>query len=231
MMRQQQIADNLERVRESITAAAERSGRDPASITLVAVSKLKPAADIAAALAAGQVQFGENYAQEMKLKSEELGDGPRFHMIGHLQRNKVKLVVGRVALIETVDSLRLAEAIEKRAAAENLTVPVLLEVNVGGELSKSGLQAEGAGELLEQVRALPHITPRGLMCIPPFAEVEETRPHFVRLRQLGESLARDSGLGEEFGELSMGMSHDFEAAIEEGATIVRVGTAIFGERK
>jgi pyridoxal phosphate enzyme (YggS family) len=230
MTRGEQIAANLDTVRESIAAAAGRSGRDPASITLVAVSKTKPAADIAAALQAGQVHFGENYAQELQSKHEELGEGPQFHFIGHLQRNKAKLVVGRTALIETVDSLRLAEAIDRRAAAASLSVPVLLEVNVGGEWSKSGLAAEGAAELLAQVRELPHLEPRGLMCIPPFVEPDEARPYFEQLRTLGEALARDSGLGADFGELSMGMSHDFEAAIEEGATIVRVGTAIFGAR-
>ena len=230
MTHAQQIADNLARIREAIAAAAERSRREPDSVTLVAVSKTRPTADITAALDAGQVHFGENYAQELQAKAEELGEGPQFHFIGHLQRNKARLVVGRAAMIETVDSQRLAEEIERRAAAAEITVPLLLEVNVGGEWSKSGLQPEGAGELLEQVRSLPHLRPRGLMCIPPFVEAEQARPYFSQLRELRQQLAADSGLGAEFGDLSMGMSHDFEVAIEEGATLVRVGTAIFGER-
>ena len=230
MTRAEQIAENLDRVREEIAAAAARAGRRPEDVTLVAVSKTKPAADIAAACEAGQRDFGENYAQELDRKCDELGAGPRFHMIGHLQRNKVKLVVGRVVLVQTVDSLRLAQALARRAAAAGLTVPVLLEVNVGGEWSKSGLAPDGASELLAQLGEIPQLEPRGLMCIPPFVAANQARPYFRQLRELRETLVAGLPAGHRFDQLSMGMSHDFAAAVEEGATIVRVGTAIFGER-
>src|SRR5882762_8090801 len=199
------VAAGLARVRERIAAACSRAGRDPASVRLVAVSKTKPVELLRAAQAAGQAIFGENYAQDLREKADAL-PGVEWHFIGALQTNKAKLVVGRAALIHTCDRIALAQELSKRAKSAGLTQRVLLEVNVGREPQK--------------VRALPSLAPVGLMCIPP-AEVDP-RAHFRSLRQLGQ------GLG--LTELSMGMSGDYEIAIEEGATLVRVGTAIFGER-
>jgi PLP dependent protein len=214
------VAAGLAAVKARIGRAAARGGRDPASVRLIAVSKTKPVALVREALAAGQTLFGENYAQELREKSEALGPGVEWHFIGALQTNKARLVVGRAALVHTCDRLALARELSKRAQAAGLTQRVLLEVNVGREPQKAGALPEDAAALLEQVRALPALRCDGLMCIPP--ATGDPRPHFRALRELGEKL----GLA----ELSMGMSADFEAAIEEGATLVRVGTAIFGER-
>jgi pyridoxal phosphate enzyme (YggS family) len=215
-----EVAAGLATVKARVAQAAARAGRDPASVRLIAVSKTKPVALVREAVAAGQMLFGENYAQELREKSEALGPGVEWHFIGALQTNKAKLVVGRAALIHTCDRLALARELSKRAQGGGLTQRVLLEVNVGREPQKAGALPEEAGALLDQVRALPALRCEGLMCIPPASG--DPRPHFRALRELGERL----GLP----ELSMGMSADFEAAIEEGATLVRVGTAIFGER-
>ena len=206
------VAERLARVRAAI----------PPGLTLVAVSKGQPAAAIREAWAAGQRHFGENYVQEWREKAQALGDLPdlAWHFIGSLQTNKVKYLVGRVALVHTVDRLELAREISKRSAAKGLVTAVLLEVNVAAEPSKSGCAPADVPALAEAVRALPGLDLRGLMCIPP-AE-GDPRPHFRALRALRDRL----GLA----ELSMGMSGDYPAAIEEGATMVRVGTAIFGER-
>jgi pyridoxal phosphate enzyme (YggS family) len=221
------IAERLALVRERIAEAALRAGRAPESVRLLAVSKTKPAELVRAAYEAGQREMGENYVQELGAKAAALSDlgELRWHMIGPLQRNKVKQVVGVAALVHTVDRVSLAEEIEKRAAAIGRVVPVLLEVNVAGEASKAGCSPEEAPALAAAVRAMPHVELRGLMTIPPDTEDrEEARPYFRRLRELRDRLGGD------LPELSMGMSHDFEIAIEEGATIVRVGTAIFGAR-
>jgi pyridoxal phosphate enzyme (YggS family) len=206
-------------VRERIAAACARSGRDPASVRLVAVSKTKPVEMLRAAQAAGQAIFGENYAQDLREKADAL-PGVEWHFIGALQTNKAKLVVGRAALIHTCDRVALAQELSKRAKSAGITQRVLLEVNVGREPQKAGVLPEDVPALLEKILALPSLAPLGLMCIPP-AE-GDPRKHFRSLRQLGQ------GLG--LPELSMGMSADYEIAIEEGATLVRVGTAIFGER-
>jgi pyridoxal phosphate enzyme (YggS family) len=194
----------------------------PAGVTLVAVSKTQPPEAIREAWAAGQREFGENYAQEWREKADALADleGLRWHFIGGLQTNKVKYLAGRVAAIHTVDRLDLAREISKRFAARGVTARVFLEVNTGGEATKSGCAPAAATALAEAVRALPALHLAGLMCIPPPAE--DPRPHFRTLRAL-----RD-GLG--LAELSMGMSADWRIAIEEGSTCVRIGTAIFGER-
>ncbi|HEY4883373.1 MAG TPA: YggS family pyridoxal phosphate-dependent enzyme [Myxococcales bacterium] len=213
------VAAGLTRVRERIAAACSRAGRDPASVRLVAVSKTKPVEMLRAAQAAGQAIFGENYAQDLREKADAL-PGVEWHFIGGLQTNKAKLVVGRAALIHTCDRVALAQELSKRAKSAGITQRVLLEVNVGREPQKAGALPEDVPALLEKVRALPSLAPLGLMCIPP-AE-GDPRAHFRSLRQLGQ------GLG--LPELSMGMSADYEIAIEEGATLVRVGTAIFGER-
>lgn len=203
-------------VRERIARACAKAGRDPASVKLIAVSKLQPVEKLRAAAEAGQARFGENYAQELRDKSAGL-PGVEWHFIGALQTNKARIVVGRAALIHTCDRLALAQEISKRAAAEQ---GVLLEVNVGREPQKAGVLPEDAAALLEQVRALPNLRCDGLMCIPP-AE-GDSRPYFRALRELASRL--------QLAELSMGMSADYETAIEEGATFVRVGTAIFGAR-
>lgn len=216
------VADGLAEVRERIERACARAGRSPGDVALVAVSKVHPASAVREAYEAGQRLFGENYVQELVDKAESLADlrDLRWHFIGHLQRNKVKQVLGVGAVVETVDSARLAIEIDKRASAP---VEVLLQVNVAGEAQKSGCDAGELAALIEEVRARPRLVLRGLMTIPPLGEAPEaSRRFFARLRELGE----EHGLR----ELSMGMSADLEVAIEEGATIVRVGTAIFGAR-
>ena len=214
-----EVASGLAAVRGRIAAACARAGRDPASVTLIAVSKTKPLPMLREAFAAGQKIFGENYAQELKEKADAL-PGAEWHFIGALQTNKAKTVVGRAALIHTCDRLALAQELSKRAKNAGLTQRVLLEVNVGREPQKAGVFPEDASKLLEQARALPSLSCEGLMCIPP-AE-GDPRPHFRSLRELAKKL----GLP----QLSMGMTADYEVAIEEGATMVRVGTAIFGAR-
>jgi len=213
------VSARLAEVRARIVAACARAGRDPTSVTLVAVSKSQPLEKLREAAAAGQRVFGENYAQELGGKASSL-PGCEWHFIGPLQTNKVKRVVGQAALIHTCDRLALAEEISKRARNAGVVQRVLLEVNVGREPQKAGVHPEGAAALLEQVRAMPGLRCEGLMCIPP--ATGDPRPHFRALRELAQQL----GLA----QLSMGMSADYEAAIEEGATLVRVGTAIFGER-
>lgn len=234
------IAKNLLEIKNRIAAAARRSGRPSSDVTLVAVCKTQPAEKIAKALAAGHHDFGENYAQELVEHLTAVGayghaplhEETHWHFIGHLQRNKVKLVMGKVSLIHSVDSLELAQEIEKRAAAMERVQPVLVEVNVGGESSKTGLKPEDVASLVSQIGLLEHVSLRGLMTIPPASEdLEDTRAHFRLLREIREDLNRESVYKSPLVELSMGMTHDFEIAIEEGATIVRVGTGIFGERK
>jgi len=229
------IPENLKAVRERIERAAKRCGRDPSSIKLVAVSKTKTAEEIAKAIAAGQFIFGENYAQELKEKSEqlralsfELPADFEWHFIGHLQKNKAKIVAPIVSWIETIDSLELAEAIDKRATGP---IDCLIEVNIGSEGTKSGT---GAGEVETIIKGFGRFTNlklRGLMIIPPYSsDPEFGRPYFKKLKKLFDELDSKKIAAEPLTELSMGMSHDFEVAIEEGATIIRVGTAIFGER-
>jgi PLP dependent protein len=214
------VAARLASVRTRVRDAALRAGRDPSDVTLVAVSKLHSAAAIREAYAAGQRDFGENYAQELSDKAAELGDLPelRFHFIGHLQRNKAKLVAPRVSVVHTVDSLSLAEAIERRA--DGASPALLIQVNVAGEAQKSGVAPDEVEALRDAIARETSLVVAGLMTIPP-AE-GDPRPHFEALATLGRRL----GLS----ELSMGMSDDLEDAIDAGATIVRVGTAIFGPR-
>lgn len=206
------VAERLARVRAAV----------PPGVTLVAVSKAQPAAAVREAYAAGQRHFGENYVQEWREKAEALADlgDLAWHFVGSLQTNKVKYLVGRVALVHTVDRLDLAGEISRRSAQKGAATRVLVEVNVAGEAGKAGCAPAEVSALVEAVRALPGLELRGLMCIPP-AE-GDPRPHFRTLRALRDRL----GLA----DLSMGMSGDYPAAIEEGATMVRVGTAIFGER-
>ena len=198
---------------------------------LVAVSKTKPPAALAEAFTAGQRLFGESYVQEWQLKAAELALPIEWHFIGALQTNKVKYLRGGVTLIHSIDRLSLAEEIDRQWGKLGGTAEVLLQVNLGAEPSKSGAAAEELLDLVRRAAGLPHLKIRGLMTLPPyFDDPEQVRPFFRRLRELAEEISGLGLPGVEMRELSMGMSHDFEAAIEEGATLVRVGTAIFGER-
>lgn len=222
------VAENLARVRERMAAACQRAGREVAGVRLVAASKTVEPARLAEALAAGQLVFGENYVQEARRKAGEL-PGATWHLLGHLQTNKAAQAVRLFALIHSLDSVRLAEELDRRAAQLGKRQPVLIEVNLAGELSKTGVGEAQAPEMARRVAALPHLELLGLMCLPPFFdEPERARPYFARLRELRGELERALGLP--LPELSMGMSGDYEVAIEEGATLVRVGTAIFGRR-
>ena len=232
----QAIAAGLAEVQAGIVRAAETAGRDPATVRLVAVSKLKPASAVAAALAKGQLRFGENYAQELQEKSDTFSarasrDGPlpEWHFIGALQGNKAKVVVGRAALIHTCDRLSLARELSKQAQKRGagFVQPVLVEVNLASESQKGGCLPKEVLSLLRALAALPGLRCDGLMAIPP-AE-GDPRPHFRALRLLRDE-ARAVGITDSLPELSMGMSADYAAAIAEGATLVRVGTAIFGAR-
>jgi pyridoxal phosphate enzyme (YggS family) len=226
------IGDGLRRVRDELRAACRRAGRAEDAVRLVAVSKRKPTVDIRAALAAGQRDFGENYAQELRDKARELADGDiRWHYIGPLQRNKVKYVVGTAALLHAVDDARLLNALERRAAGVAVVQDVLLQVNLAAEPQKAGVSEAALPALVEHFAHTPHLRLRGLMLMPPWdPDPEAGRPLFRHLAALREELST-SGLDNVApAELSMGMSHDFVTAVEEGATLVRVGTAIFGER-
>ena len=224
------IRDNAARVLERIARAAERSGRKAQAIRLIAVGKTQPAGVIGEALEAGLAVFGENYVQEAEGKIRAFPQA-EWHLIGKLQRNKVKKAVSLFSFIQTVDSLELLAEISRRAAEAGKVLPVLVEVNVAGEGSKAGVAPEEVTGILEAAPGLPGISLRGLMAIPPWTEdPEESRPYFVRLREILKDCVSRGGAGPGMTELSMGMSNDFEAAIEEGATMVRVGTAIFGSR-
>jgi MAF protein len=218
------IARRLAVVRGRIEAAARAAGRSAADVTLVAVSKTQPAEAVRAAMAAGQRAFGENYVQEWRAKADAIGPGPEWHFIGHLQRNKAKLVAQDVALVHGIDQVRTAEALGRAATGE---VPILVEVNVGGEASKSGVAPAELPALLDSLDAISGVRVRGLMAIPPPAGPGEARRAFERLRALRDAHAT---AGRPLPLLSMGMSGDYEGAIAEGATHVRVGTAIFGAR-
>ena len=225
------IKEQLEEVRERVNAACLRAGRDPKSVTLIAVSKTKPAQAVQEAYEAGARDFGENKVQEILQKQPALPQDIRWHMIGHLQRNKVHQVIGKAVLIHAVDSLRLAEQIEQEAAKQNMDVDVLLEINVAKEESKYGFFLEDAEEAIRRISALPHVHIKGLMTIAPFVEnPEENRGIFQKLYQFSVDIDAKNIDNVTMGVLSMGMSGDFEVAIEEGATMVRVGTSIFGVR-
>jgi pyridoxal phosphate enzyme (YggS family) len=217
------ISANLERVRERIARATERAGRRPEDVLLIGVSKVVEIERIRAALAAGIGALGENRVQEAKGKIAELGRPVPWHLIGHLQTNKVKDALPLFDLIQSLDRLELARELERRAAAQGRVVEALLQVNVASEASKGGFAPDAVDAALDTIGTLSHVRIRGLMAIPPEVErPEESRPWFRRLREMADKL----GLRER----SMGMSGDFEVAIEEGATMVRVGTAIFGPR-
>ncbi len=226
------VAENIEAIRARMRAAAQRCGRDPHSVRLVAVSKRQPLAAIREAMACGQMVFGENYLQEAEDKVAAVGQGAIWHCIGHLQSNKARIAAEIFDCIETIDRLKLAKALETRLAELGKTMPALVQVNVGGEAQKAGVAPEDAGQLCRELQQFPHLKLQGLMTMPPFVEnPEESRACFRQLRLLGEELAAQGLIGQHGPmQLSMGMSGDFEVAIEEGATLVRVGTALFGER-
>jgi pyridoxal phosphate enzyme (YggS family) len=223
------FAENLDSIRQRIRAACARVGRDEKSVTLLAVSKTHPPETIREAVDCGQLLYGENKIQEAKAKIPLCAGKARWHFIGHLQSNKVRDAVEMFEMIQGVDSLVIAKEISKRAEQAAKTMPVLIEVNVAGEASKFGYSPEKLLAEFNELNALPRIEVHGLMAIPPFTPVpEKARPYFQKLRQLKERA--EAVLGAPLTHLSMGMSGDFEVAIEEGATIVRVGTALFGER-
>lgn len=224
------IATQLESIRARITAAEQRAARAPGSVTLLAVSKTFPAQDVAEAYAAGQRFFGENRLQEAMEKMPALPPDCVWHLIGPLQRNKVRKALEQgLALIQAVDSLKLAQAISRIAAELGRTAAILLEVNIDAEPSKHGFAPQELRELWDELVALPSLDIQGLMCIPaPVDQPQEARPAFAALRHLAEELRARGPLP--LPTLSMGMSHDFEIAVEEGATLVRVGSAIFGHR-
>jgi pyridoxal phosphate enzyme (YggS family) len=220
---------NLRQVLERIAAACDRAGRNREEVRLVAVSKTFSPERIRQVMDCGQFLFGENRVQEALAKIPEVGAGARWHMIGHLQRNKARQAIGRFELIHSVDGSKLADELDRRAGAAGLVQPILIEVNLAGESSKSGIDEAGLWPLLEAIQPLAHLEPQGLMTVPPrVTQAEESRPWFVRLRDLAREARRRTGLP--LRELSMGMTDDFEVAVEEGATLVRVGRAIFGPR-
>jgi pyridoxal phosphate enzyme (YggS family) len=223
------FSENLNSIRQRMKAACDRAGRAPDSVTLLAVSKTHPPEAIREAVSCGQVLFGENKIQEARAKIPLCPGRARWHFIGHLQSNKVREAVELFEMIQGVDSLAIAQEISKRAEQAAKTLPILLEVNVAGEASKFGYPPAQLLAELETLNALSKIEIHGLMAIPPYAPVaEKSRPYFKRLRELKTECEKI--LGVPLPQLSMGMSGDFEIAIEEGATLVRVGTALFGER-
>ena len=230
-MSQTTIGTNLQRVRERIAQAAIRAGRDPQDIQLVAVSKTMSTATVRQAIQAGATILGENYVQEARKKIEEIGHAPRWDFIGHLQSNKANYVVDLFDIIHSVDRLSLAKEINKLAAKQGKTMKILVQVNISGEEAKSGIDPEGVNALVKEIVSLPNVSVEGLMTMPPFFDdPEKARPYFIALRKLRDTLREEIGEATDLKELSMGMSGDFEVAIEEGSTLVRVGTAIFGER-
>jgi pyridoxal phosphate enzyme (YggS family) len=223
------FADNLDSIQQRIRAACERSGRVPDSVTLLAVTKTQPPEIVAAAAELGLLLFGENKVQEAKAKIPLCPGKLRWHFIGHLQSNKCRDAVQLFQMIESMDSLNLAQEINKRAGEAAKTMPVLLEVNLAGEASKFGYRPEQLLAELKEINSLPRVEIHGLMTVPPWSpDAENSRPHFRRLREL--KIQCEKILGAPLPHLSMGMSGDFEIAVEEGATIVRIGTALFGPR-
>ena len=225
------IKNQLGEVRKHIEDACRRAGRSPEEVTLIAVSKTKPIPMLMEAYDAGTRDFGENKVQEILNKKPELPEDIRWHMIGHLQRNKVKYVVDKACLIHSVDSLRLAEEISKEAGKKQVTVSILLEVNAAGEESKFGITPGETLSLAQEIAKLPHIQIKGLMTIAPYTQnPEDNRIFFRNLRKLSVDIAQKNIDNVTMSVLSMGMTGDYEVAIEEGATHVRVGIGIFGER-
>lgn len=225
------INENISKVRENIVKACEKAGRNPEEVTLIAVSKTKPVSAIEEALLSGTLDYGENKVQELCDKYDVLPKNIRWHMIGHLQRNKVKYLVGKTYLVHSVDSLRLAEQIEKEFAKHNQVCDILVEVNIAQEESKFGINAKETEELIREIAKFEHIRIKGLMTIAPYTEdPESNRVYFREIKKLSVDI-RDKNIDNvSMDVLSMGMTGDYMVAVEEGATMVRVGTGIFGER-
>lgn len=225
------VAENIKNVRERMNAACLRAGRDPKEVTLISVSKTKPVSMLMEAYEAGERDYGENKVQEITEKRPQIPEDAKFHMIGHLQTNKVGQVIDKVVLIHSCDSVHLAEKIEKEAAKRDMIANVLLEVNVAREESKFGMFLEDVIPNLKEIQAFPHVCVKGMMTIAPNVEnAEENRKYFKELYQLYVDIKNkniDNGI---MSVLSMGMTGDFEVAVEEGATMIRVGTGIFGSR-
>ena len=225
------VVENLAKVEKNICAACERAGRRREEVTLIAVSKTKPVSMIEELLPGGTLDFGENKVQELCEKYEQLPKNIRWHLIGHLQRNKVKYVVDKACLIHSVDSLRLAQTISEEGLKKGIVVPVLIEVNVAGEETKFGVKPEEAEGLIREIAGLPSISVKGLMTIAPYVEnPEDNRGYFACLRKLCVDIKNKNIDNVSMNILSMGMTGDYEVAIEEGATMIRVGTGIFGKR-
>ena len=226
------LKDNIAVVRKNIELACERAGRNPEEVTLIAVSKTKPLSDIEEVIATTDTRdFGENKVQEMVDKYEKVSTPVNWHLIGHLQTNKVKYIVDKACLIHSVDSFNLAKTIEKEAVKRNVTANILIEVNVAEEETKFGVRCEEVLPLIVQIKDLPHVKVKGLMTIAPFVEnPEDNRVYFRTLRDLSLDIASKNIDNIDMSVLSMGMTNDYVVAVEEGATLVRVGTGIFGAR-
>lgn len=226
------VRENLQEVEEKIAEACRRAGRDREEVTLIAVSKTKPVAMIEEAVDSGIISFGENKVQEMLEKQKVIDRQLQWHLLGHLQRNKVRQIVGKVTRIHSVDSLRLAKQIQTEYEKKNLVADILIEVNMAREESKFGFMPEETEEAIRQISGCANICIKGLMTVAPFVEnPEENRPHFQNLNKLLVDINRKNIDNINMSELSMGMTGDYEVAIEEGATFVRVGTGIFGIRQ
>ena len=225
------LKDNLKQVEDNIAKACARAGRDRSEVTLIAVSKTKPVEMLQEIYDEGVRTFGENKVQEICEKYEQLPSDIEWHMIGHLQRNKVKQVIDKAALIHSVDSYRLAQEISVQAQKKNICMPILVEVNIAQEESKFGISADDTVQLVEEIAALPNLEIKGLMTIAPFVtDPEENRTYFRQIKQLSVDIKSKNIDNVSMDVLSMGMTGDYEVAIEEGATMVRVGTGIFGAR-
>jgi hypothetical protein len=225
------VKDNIERIRENIAAAALKSGRSPSDVKLMAVTKTVDDERIMEAVKVGVDIIGENYVQEAKRKIEKIGKAIDWHLIGHLQSNKAKYAVRFFDMIHSVDRISLAEEIDKRSKTVGRIMKVLIEVNTSGEETKNGISPENALDLAAKISRLDNLSLRGLMTMPPwFDDPEDARPYFAALRELSDKITRGNIENVKMEELSMGMSGDYEVAVEEGATIVRIGRAIFGER-
>jgi hypothetical protein len=225
------VAANCRKVLENIREIATRCGRDPARVRLLAATKARTADEVLTAIGAGIDLIGENYVQEARAKRAAVSVAVEWHMIGHLQRNKVKTALDLFDVIESLDSVELAGALDREANRRGLVARAFVEVNIGGEKNKSGVAIDGVERLVKEVGGLSHLRLDGLMAVPPYREdPEESRPYFQALRRLQAELRQLRVGSAPLGELSMGMTHDYAVAIEEGATIVRVGTALFGPR-
>ncbi len=225
------IVENIKEIQNEIKEVCDKVGRDANEVTLIAVSKTKPYTDVLEALKSGCVDYGENKVQELDQKYDLLPKNINWHMIGHLQRNKVKYLVGKAKMIHSVDSLRLANQIEKEYAKKDMTADILIEVNMAGEESKFGIKPEETEQLIREISQLEHVKVCGLMTIAPYTlNPEDNRIYFKKLRELSVDIDSKNIDNVTMSELSMGMSGDYKVAIEEGSTMIRVGTKIFGER-